>query len=48
MPRASASSARTYTKPIALQAKENVRKAIETRNLAERQNWLGEALRYVT
>ena len=33
------------TDPIVVQAKENVRKAIETRSLTERQNWLGEALR---
>jgi len=45
MIRMDTSSARTHLKPIALQAKENVRKAIETRNLTERQNWLGEALR---
>lgn len=28
------------------QARENVRKAVETRNPMERQNWLGESLRY--
>jgi hypothetical protein len=27
-------------------AKENIRKAVETRNPTERQNWLGESLRY--
>ena len=27
------------------QAKENIRKAVETRNIAERQQWLSESLR---
>ena len=40
--------ARMQPESIALQAKENVRKAIETRSLTERQNWLGESLRWVT
>ena len=35
----------TCSNLIVAQAKENIRKAIETRNLTERQNWLGEALR---
>jgi hypothetical protein len=29
------------------QAKENIRKAVETKNASERQNWLSEALRSV-
>lgn len=40
-----ASFTRTHPEPVALQAKENIRKAIETSSLTERQNWLGEALR---
>lgn len=30
------------------QAKENVRKAVETRNPAERQKWLAESLRFAS
>jgi nuclear pore complex protein Nup155 len=29
-------------------AKENIRKAVETRSLTEKQNWLAESLRWVS